>query len=165
VEKSDAVVFETSHHNPLLKRPGLDKEQMKNYRPICDLPFISKLIEKVVSRHIEEYLEYNDLNDIYQSAYRRGHSTETALLKVHSDIAEALDKGYMTALIMVDLSAAFDLIDHPILLKHLEISFEIKEKALTWVKSYLANITQCILVANKTSPDVGLLFGVLQGSV
>ena len=62
---------------------------MKNYRPISNLPFISKLIEKVVARRIEEHLEHNDLNDIYQSAYRRGHSTETALLKVHSDIAEA----------------------------------------------------------------------------
>jgi len=65
------------------------------------------------------HLEHNDLNDIYQSAYRRGHSTETALLKVHSEIAEALDEGSMTALIMLDLSAAFDVIDHPILLKRL----------------------------------------------
>jgi len=73
---------------------------------------------------------------MYQSAYCRGHSTETALLKVHSDIAESLDEGSMTALIMLDLSAAFDVIDHPLLLKRLELSFGIKEKALTWVKSY-----------------------------
>jgi len=73
----------------LLKRPGLFKEEVKNNRPISNLPFISKLIEKVVSRRIE-HLEQNDLGDIYQSAYRRGHSTETALLKVHIDIAEAL---------------------------------------------------------------------------
>ena len=84
---------------------------------------------------------------------------------MHSDIAEALDEGSMTALIMLDLSAAFDVIDHPILLKRLEFSFGIKEKALTWVKSYLADRTQCVSVANKTSPDVGLLFGVPQGSV
>ena len=108
---------------PLLKRPGLDKEDMKNYCPISYLPFISKLIEKVVGRRIDEHLKHNDLNDIYQFVYRRGHSTETARLKAHSDIAEALSEGSMTALIILDLSAAFDVIDHPILLKGLECSF------------------------------------------
>jgi len=71
----------------------------------------------------------------------------------------------MTALIMLDLSAAFDVIDHPILLKRLEFSFGIKEKALSWVKSYLIDRTQCVSVANKTSPDIGLLFCVPQRSV
>ena len=71
----------------------------------------------------------------------------------------------MTALIMLDLSAAFDVIDHPILPKRLEISFGIKEKASTWVKLYLVYRTQCVSVANKTSPDVGLLFGVPKGSI
>jgi len=86
----------------------------------------------------------NDLNDVYRSAYRRGHSTETALLRVHSDIAEALDEGSMTALIMLDLSEAFDGIDHPILQKRLECFFGIKKN---------------------TSPGVGLLFCVPQGFV
>jgi len=79
---SYAVVFETSCNNP--------------HHPIANLPFITKLTEKVVARHIEKHLEYNGLHD-NQSAYRRGRSTETALLKVHSDIAEALDEGSMTA--------------------------------------------------------------------
>ena len=83
----------------LLKRPGLDKEDMKNYCPISNLPLISEHMEKVVARHIE----HNDLNDSYQSAYSRGHSTETALLKVCSEIAEALDEGTMTSLIKLDL--------------------------------------------------------------
>ena len=127
-----ALCLKRATISPLLKRSGLDKEEMKDYRPISNLPFISKLIEKVVGRYIAEHLEHNDLNDIYQSAYRRGHSTETDLLKVHSDIAEALNEGSMTALIMLDLSLAFDVvIDKPILLKGLEFSFEIKEKALT----------------------------------
>jgi len=108
---------------PRFMRPGLDKEEMKNYRPISNLPSISKLIEKVEATRIEEHVEHNDFNEIYQSTYRRGHSTETALLKVHSDIAEALDERSMTALIMLYLSAAFDVIDHPILLKRLEFSF------------------------------------------
>jgi len=126
---------------PLLKRSGLDKGDMKNYRPISILPFTSKLIEKVVTRCIEEHLEHNNLNDSYTSAYRKGYSTETALLKVQSDISEALGEGSMTA---------FDVIDHPILLKRFELSFGIKEKALTWIKSYLNDRTQCASVADKT---------------
>ena len=82
-------VMKRSTIAPLLKISGLDKE----HRPISNLPFISKLIEKVVARCIEEHLEHNDLNDTYQSAYRRGHSTETALLQVQGDITETLDEG------------------------------------------------------------------------
>ena len=82
---------------------------------------------------------------------------------MHSDIVEALGEGSMTALIILDLSAAFDVIDHPILLKRLEFSFGIKENALTLVKSYLPDRTQYVSVAKKTSPDVH--FGVPQGSV
>jgi len=94
----------------------LDKVDTKNYRPISNFSFISKLIEKVLAMRIEEH---NDLNDSYESAYRRGHSTETVLLNVHCDIAEALDEGSMTTLIMFDLSVDFDIIDRPILLKRL----------------------------------------------
>ena len=91
--------------------------------------FISKRYEKVVARRIEDHLEYNDLNDSYQSAYRRCH-TETTLLNVHSDSAEALDEGSMTALIMLNVSAAFSVIDHPLLLKCIEYSFGMEEKGL-----------------------------------
>ena len=73
--------------------------------------------EGTVARDIEEHLEHHDFNNSYQSAYHRGHSTETTLLKVHSGITEALDERSLTALIMFDVSAAFDVIDHPILLK------------------------------------------------
>ena len=99
---------------PLLKIYWLDKD-IKNYRHMSNLPFISKRIEKVAARRIGEHLEHNDINDSYQSAYRRGHSTETVLMKVHRDIAEALGGGSMIALIMLDLSAAFDVIYHAIL--------------------------------------------------
>jgi len=103
--------------------------------------FISKLIDKMVAKRPEEKLEYNDLRDSYQSAYRRGHSTEINPLEVHSDIAEALDEG---SLIMVDISAGFDVIDHPILLKLLEVSFSIKENALILVNSYLTDRSRCM---------------------
>jgi len=84
----------------LPKRPGLDKEEMKNYRLISNLAFISKFIETVKVIHKEEQLEKSAFNYSYQTAYRRGHLTETAPLGGHSDIPEALDEGSMTALIM-----------------------------------------------------------------
>jgi len=84
---------------------------------------------------------------------------------VHNDIAEALDERSMTGLILFDLSAAFDVIDHTIVLKRLEFSFGIKEMVLTWVSSYLTDKTHCVSIANKISSDVSLLFGVLQESV
>ena len=140
----------------LLNISGFDKEEMKHYRPICHLSFTSKLIERLVAGHTEEHLEHYDISDNGQFAYCRGQSTYIVLLKVDSDIAEVLDKGSMNVLIMLDLSDVFDLIDHPILLKHLEYSFGIKKKSSIWIMSYLAN---------KTSPDVGFLFDVPQGSV
>ena len=100
---------------------------------------------------------------MYQSAYRRVHLTETVLLKVHTDITGALDEGSMTALIIHDLSAAVEITNQPILVKRLELSLGFKGKALTWLKSYLSDRTQCVSVADKTSPDH--VFGVPQGSV
>jgi len=90
------------------------------------------------------------------------HSIDTALLKVHSDNTDALDEGAMTALIMLDLFTAVEVIDHPILLKLL--GFGIKGNALSWVKSYLTDRTQCASVAEITSLDVGLHFVVPHGS-
>jgi len=115
----------------------LDKVGTNNYRPISNLSFISKLIEKVLAMRIEEH---NDLNDSYESDYRRGHSTETALLKVHCDIAEALDEQSMVKFIMFDSPPAFYVIDRPIILKRLQFSFGIKENALTWSK---LDLTRC----------------------
>ena len=91
---------------------------------LVECPHLYDVLKLDISYKHLEHLEHNDLNDIYQYAYRRSHSTETALWKGHSDIAEALDEGSMTALIMLYLSAAFDVLDHPILLKRLEFSLE-----------------------------------------
>jgi len=77
---------------PPLKGSGLNKKDMKTYRSISNLPLISNLIQTVVARRIEEHLEHNALNDGYQYAYHRGHSTETVPLKLHSDFVEALVK-------------------------------------------------------------------------
>ena len=87
-------------------------------------------MEKVVSARVKKHMEINNLDDPLQSAYQKFHSTETAMIKVHCDIASALDRGELAALLMLDLSAAFDTIDHKILLRRLERLFGIKGVAL-----------------------------------
>ena len=84
---------------------------MNNYRPISNIPFISKLLEKVAVSRLVEHLSKNNLMEEYQSAYRADHSTETALLKVHHDISSALDQSHAVVHVILDLSAAFDTID------------------------------------------------------
>ena len=100
---------------PLLKKPSLDREILKNFRPVSNLSFLSKIIEKVIAARLLDHMTENNLMDPLQSAYRKGHSTETALLRVHNDIVSAVDKGNGVGLILLDLSAAFDTVDHTIL--------------------------------------------------
>ena len=96
---------------PLLKKIGLELIN-RNYRPVSNLAFLSKLIERVIAAQLVEHFVNNNLMDIFQSAYREAHSTETALLKVQNDILMAIDKGNVVLLVLLDLSAAFDTIDH-----------------------------------------------------
>lgn len=157
--------FKRAVVRPLLKKTDLDKEVLKNYRPVSNLTFISKILEKVVSVRIENHINSHSLHDPAQSAYRSSHSTETALLRVHHDIASALDNNYCAVLIMLDLSAAFDTIDHSILLNRLEFSYGITGDALNWLESYLTDRKQCVSIGTVQSDDIHLRFGVPQGSV
>ena len=97
-----------AHVRPRLKKSSLDPDVLNNYRPVSNLPFVSKIIEKVVDARLEEHLRENDLHEPLQSAYRKHNSTETALIKIQSDILQALDSGRVAALVLLDLSAAFD---------------------------------------------------------
>ena len=146
VESKVPLSFKKANIRPLLKKPNLDKEELKNYRPVSNLPFLSKILEKLVAKRLETHLSSHRLHDNLQSAYRTGHSTETALLKVHHDIAEALDRKCMAALVLLDLSAAFDVIDHKILQTRLEHSFGVTGSALSWIKSYLSDRSQCVAI-------------------
>ena len=101
----------------------------------------------------------------YQSAYRKFHSTKTALLKIHNDILASMDAGKVTALTVLDLSAAFDTIDHTILLRRLDYWFGVTGKALNWFKLYLTGRCQQIKPCDCLSSKVDLKFGVPQGSV
>ena len=150
---------------PLLKKSSLSPEMFKNFRPVSNLPFLSKVIEKVVAVRLVDHLIDNSLLDDMQSAYRRHHSTETALLSVHNDLLTAVDEGKCAFLVLLDLSAAFDTVDHTILLSFLEHHIGLSGSVLGLLQSYLTGRTQCVSVDNILSDVSSLEFGVPQGSV
>ena len=150
---------------PLLKKPTLDCETLKNYRPVSNLSFVSKLTERVVSQQLSEHMDQNKLHAPVQSAYRPLHSTETALLRVLNDMLISVDQGNGVILILLDLSAAFDTIDHSLLIERLSQRLGICGHALDWFKSYLTERLQTVHLENTFSQPKLILFGVPQGSV
>ena len=157
--------FKSALVSPLLKNPTLNRDDMKNYRSVSNLSFLSTILEKVVASRLNSHINSSHASNDYQSAYRKFHSTETALLKFHNDILSSMDDGRVTALTLLDLSAAFDTIDHTILLRRLGNGFGVSGKALDWFKSYLTGRSQRINLGSCVSSISDLSFGVPQGSV
>ena len=149
---------------PLIKKPSLPKDDLKNYRPVSGLNFISKLMERVVAFQIKSHLHTNGLENNFQSAYKENHSTETALLKIKNDIDLSLSQGKPSTLVLLDLSAAFDTIDHGMLLNRLSSWFGVGSKVLSWF-SYISNRNQSVKIGNILSDSRCLDFDVPQGSV
>ena len=110
------ISFKHAMVKPLIKKPSLDPENLQNYRPISNLSFLSKILEKNVVKHLSDYRTAHHLQEKVQSAYKTGHSTESALLQIQNDILHDLDKKRGIILVLLDLSAAFDTIDHDLLL-------------------------------------------------
>ena len=157
--------FKCAHVNPILKNTTLSKEDLNSYKPISNLSFISKILEKVVANRLASHININGLTNASQSAYKQFHSTETALLKVHNDINLNIDNGKVTALILLDLSAAFDTIGHDILITRLSTWYGISGTALSWFTSYLTDRRQAIKIGNCFSDMLPTSCGVPQGSV
>ena len=149
-------VLKVSHITPLLKKPSLSKDDMNNYRPVSNLNLNSKIIEKIISNRIRTHLDKNNLSIPNQSAYKPLHSTETALLKIHNDICISMDSGKTTALVLLDLSAAFDTLDG---------WYGISGTALNWVRSYLSNRVQRVKLLDKLGGPFKTDYGVPQGSL
>jgi hypothetical protein len=148
---------------PLLKKMGLELNK-KNYRPVSNLSFLSKVIESAVIKQYTDHLRLNDLHDLRQSAYKKYHSTETLLIKIHNDLMTKMGNGEISMLVLLDLSAAFDTIDHNILINRLESRYGVSGSALKWFKSYLSNRSQSVVIKNDTSESLPLNYGVPQGS-
>ncbi|MDF4280558.1 reverse transcriptase family protein [Vibrio parahaemolyticus] len=157
--------FKVAVIKPLLKKPTLDPEVLANYRPISNLPFMSKILEKVVADQLCDFLHDNNLFEEFQSGFRVHHSTETALVKITNDLLIASDKGLASVLVLLDLSAAFDTTDHQILLQRLDHLIGLKGSALSWFKSYLSDRFQFVDIHNESCLCTKVCFGVPQGSV
>ena len=146
---------------PLLKKANLALI-LKNFRPVSNLTFISKTIERFVASPLTAHMKMNGLIEMFQSAYRECHSTETALIRVQNDILHAMDKKHVTILVLLDLSAAFDTVDHSILIRRLEQRCGITGTALDWLISYLKNRKQTVSIDGELSDPQHLDCGVPQ---
>ena len=150
---------------PLLKKDDLDPEVLKNYRPVSNLSFLSKVLERVVVARLTNYMTINQLHEPMQSAYRACHSTETALVRVQNNILRTRNQGGAPILVLLDLSAAFDIIDHSILLSKMESVLGVKGSALQLFKSYLLGREQRIKINDDFSENQEILWSVPQESV
>ena len=149
---------------PILKNSSLDKTLTKNYRPIYNLSFLSKIIEKIIANNLTNHITNNNLDNPRQTAYKRKHNTETLLLDLTKYISYNIHNNKYVILIQLDLTAAFDTINHMILYKKLK-SIGIHQSIIQLIQSYLTGRTFNIK-SNKpfntyNCPEIG----VLQGSV
>ena len=148
---------------PKLKKANLDPI-FSNYRPLSNLSFISKITERAASIQVVNHLASHNLFPRTQSAYRKHHSTETALLKVTNDILLNMNSQHVSLLVLLDLSSAFDTVDHTILLARLQSHFGICDSSLSWFESYLSGRTQFVSINGSNSSDIPVQHGVPQGS-
>ena len=134
------------HWKTALLKPKLKKLSMsplfENFRPVSNLLFLSKITERAVTNQLLRHCDENAPLLIYQSGFRKYHSSETALLKVQNDILLSMDRQEVCFLVLLGLSSAFDTIDHKTMIDLLESQFGVTDKALDWIKSYLSNRKQ-----------------------
>ena len=157
--------LQISYCHTYSQKKCLDHNDLNNYRPISNLCFIAKLLEKLVLSQVSSYLNSHNHYNTCQSAYRPGHSTETALLKVVNDLFLSLSKGNISVLALLDFSSAFDTIDHPILVHRLHTDFGFTDAVLQWFSSYLTDRTNYVSLSNHCSAFAHVHSGVPQGSV
>ena len=152
---------------PLLKGLDsiLDSEVFKNYRPVSNLQFLGKLIERIVDSRLEEHMDLNDLHCLNQYGYKKNHSTELLLLKIVNELLRSCDLKIPTLLMLLDLSAAFDTVDQLKMLSILRNRCGIQGVALKWFESFLKGRTQKVLIKDEYSNSESLDFGVAQGSI
>ena len=152
-----------AHVIPIPKNQSIDRSTLSNYRPISNLSFISKTIERIIAKQLRTYINNNNILHKLQSDYTTDKSTETSLLHTLNNIL-LFPKNTPTILILLDLSSAFDTLDHNILIRRLE-NIDIKDSVLSWFTSYLINRSFSICIDNAITEPRHTTHGVPQGSV
>jgi Reverse transcriptase (RNA-dependent DNA polymerase) len=147
------------------KKPSLNPDNPSSYPPISNLSFISKLVERAVDLRLTEHANLHQLLPIHQSAYRSCHSTETAIVSVHNDTIGIVDKGLVSALVLLDMLSAFYTVDHDILVNVLQWRFGIPGPALEWFADFVTDRSQSVSVVDAKSAACALACAVPQGSV
>ena len=158
------AAFKGAVVRPLLKKSNLDFNDLNNFRPVSNLPFLSKILEKLVFIQLNDFINEHNVLEKFQSGFRVNHSTETALLKILNDFRLNYDSQRVTVLVLLDLSAAFDTVDHTILLnrlKHIGLSGAV----LKWFTSYLSDRTFMVSLDTYSSKVHKITCGVPQGSI
>ena len=148
---------------PLLKKLGLELIT-SNYRPVSNLPFLSKVLEKIVLARYNDHCDRHNLIPSFQSAYRPKHSCKTLMVKLVNDLLWSMERKEATAVAVIDLSTAFDMVDHNILIKLLHETFRIGDKALRLFQSYLENRYCKVKIGKDYLEKKSLNFSVPQGS-
>ena len=156
--------WKTAIVRPLLKKANLDKNIMKNYRPVSNLSFISKVVERCMLSQFNSHCAKNCLLPDFQSAYRKNYSTETSLVKLTNDILNSMESQKITMMAIMDLSAAFDTTDHDLFLKVMLHQFGYCDTALEWFANYLSPRGFKVCINESYSTEQSLEFSVPQGS-
>jgi hypothetical protein len=150
---------------PLIKKPNLNPDVLKNYRPVSNLPTLGKILEYPAVSRLNDHLQSSNLTEEFQSAYKAAHSTETALVQVKNGILNYLDQGRIILFVLLDMSAAFDTIDHDILVNRFKKEYGIEGCVLSWFNSYLKDRSSRVCISGSYSSVHPLKYGVPQGSV
>ena len=149
---------------PLLKGPSLDTEY-KNYCSIINLSFMSKLIEKAAQTQLMTHFTEHNLLPKHQNAYRKNFSTETAILNIFDNIWTSMENNKLTSIICLDISAAFNTVNHSILLEVMRNYFDIADMALDWISFYLRNRKFSVHIDSFSSNTKTINFSIPQGSI
>ncbi|CAB4009259.1 Hypothetical predicted protein [Paramuricea clavata] len=157
------IVYRPPYSERHKKKLGLEAI-FKNFRPISNLPFVSKLAERAVFEQMHVHMVDHGLYPPGQSSYRKNHSTETALLKVKNDLLMNMNKQHVSLLVFLDMSAAFDTVDHGIMIERLSSKLGFSGTAISWFQSYLFGRSQRVTVRGTVSDRFDVAYGVPRGS-
>ena len=164
---SSAVVLPPMKHavvTPILKKRCSDVNILINYRPISNIAFVAKITERFVAQQLQRFMDVNGIYGVYQSAYRPQHSAESALLRIHNDVALSIDSRRSVLLVLLDLTAAFDTTDHTILMRRLR-GYGLCGDVHALLTSYLRNRTNLVRVKSSVSQLNTITTGISQRSV